>query len=50
MTKITRQPCTTSLDGEHSYTFDASSGSDKSVFCCVCGDVIIEHEDAGTGA
>ena len=36
---------------EHKYFYDSeSSGSDKSVFRCICGKEVIEHEDCGTGA
>ena len=51
MNDITRDNCTIFPNKQHVYTFDAtSSGTEKSVFCCVCGEELIEWEDAGTGA
>lgn len=36
---------------EHQFNYDAKlSSADKSVFTCLCGQEIIESEDAGTGA
>lgn len=36
---------------EHQFIYDAvSSSTDKSVFKCLCGQEVTEHEDAGTGA
>lgn len=35
----------------HIMQFDvASSGPDKTVYSCSCGAMIVENEDAGTGA
>jgi len=45
-----REKCTIFPNGNHVYTFDATSGADKSIFCCVCGEQITEFEDCGTGA
>lgn len=48
MSKETNCPI---LDKGHKFIYDPIlSGSDKSVFICVCGKEQIEHEDAGTGA
>lgn len=45
-----RDECTIFPDGIHYFTFDATSNASQSVFCCICGEVIYEAEDAGTGA
>ena len=49
MSDTVRDKCFMSTDGMHYFTFDSAS-ADKSVFCCPCGEMIVEWEDAGTGA
>ncbi len=47
---MSNETCTLFEKG-HKFVYDAErSGSDKSVFYCLCGKEQIEHEDAGTGA
>lgn len=50
MDTVRSHGCTLFPDGKHYFTFDATgSGPDQSVFCCSCGEQIIEPEDCGSG-
>jgi len=49
MSDKVRDRCFMSTDGKHNFTFD-SANSDRSTYCCSCGEIMIEYEDAGTGA
>lgn len=44
-----REGCTIWPDGQHYLTFDATSGPNESVYCCACGELVIENEDCGSG-
>lgn len=44
-----RNKCTVYPNGEHIITFSTSTPN-HTEYSCVCGEVITEYEDCGTGA
>ena len=43
---MTRDKCTVSKDEKHHYTYDSTQTANKSVWCCICGEELIEYEDS----